>query len=175
MIARKATSTPLNPKSKVQNQSKGRLGIGTIPCVFCEKRRIKKLWCIFWYFLVFKREKKICREAWQKANFRKMWSLFGLRGAWAIYSPSTLYKAMALVGLLALKGLKMCWYGHPWKDVDFFVSEKVWILKIQLSDKRLWLSEVCGASIGASPRFLWHLSHSNSDFNLWTVIGTRIW
>ena len=50
----------------------------------------------------------MCREAWQKANFRKMWSLFSMKGAWAIYSPDTLYEAMALIGPLALKSLKMC-------------------------------------------------------------------
>ena len=124
--------------------------------MFLVKREESRNFDVFFgYFLVFKREKKkMCREAWQKANFKKMWSFFGLRGAWAIYSPSTLYKAMALVGLPALKGLKMCSYGHPWKDVDIFVSEKVWILKIQWSNKRLWLSEAYGASIGPSPWFL---------------------
>ena len=43
MIARKATSTPLNPKSKCVEPRKIRLGIRTIPYVFGEERRIKRL------------------------------------------------------------------------------------------------------------------------------------
>ena len=75
---------------------------------FVKREESRNFDVFFGYFLVFKREKKMCREAWQKENFKKMWSLFSLRGAWAIYSPSTLYKAMALIGPPALKGLKMC-------------------------------------------------------------------
>ena len=51
--------------------------------MFLVKREESRNFDVFFgYFLVFKREKKkMCREAWQKANFKKMWSFFGLRGA----------------------------------------------------------------------------------------------
>ena len=55
------------------------------------------------------------------------------------------------------------------------ISKKVWILKIQWSDQKLWLSEVSGASIGASSWFLLYLRRFNSDFNLWIVVRMKIW
>ena len=36
---------------------------------------------------------------------------------------------------------------------SFSISKKVWNSKIQWSNQKLWLSEVCGASIGASFQF----------------------
>ena len=45
------------------------------------------------------------------------------------------------------------------------VFEKIWNLKIQWSDKKLWLTEVYGASINASSRFSLYLGCSNSDFD----------
>ena len=46
MIAKKATSTPLNPKSKDGEPRKGRLGSKVIPCVLSEEERIKSLLCL---------------------------------------------------------------------------------------------------------------------------------
>ena len=63
----------------------------------------------------------------------------------------------------------------PLDRYSFSVSKKVWNSKIQRSDQKLWLSEVNGAAIGTSSRVLWYLGHSNSDFDLRTVVGMRIW
>ena len=60
-------------------------------------------------------------------------------------------------------------------EISLPISEKVWILKIQQSNQKLWLSEVCGASINALSRFSWYLSRYNSDFNPWIAVGIRIW
>ena len=43
MVAKKTTSTPVNPKSKVQNQGKEDQVKKAIPCVLGEERKIKRL------------------------------------------------------------------------------------------------------------------------------------
>ena len=81
------------PKPQIQSVEprKGRLGIGTIPCVFGEERRIKNLWCVFFsvvFFGVWKKE-KTCREAGQKENFRKKCGLSDLGGCLGLFIAPT--------------------------------------------------------------------------------------
>ena len=145
------------------------LGIRTIPWVFGEERRIKKLWCVllmFCVFCVFKKEKKHVKITRQRAQLRKWMVFLCLKGAWAFYSPSANFNLkLPLIGLI-LKPLERFW---------LLVSEKVWILKIQQSDQKLWVSEVRGASISALSWFFWYLDRLNSDFDPWIVFGMRIW
>jgi len=62
---------------------------------------------------------------------------------------------------------KKVWIWVPLEISWFPNSENVWNLKIQQSDQKLWLSEVCDASIGASSQFSWYLGRSNSNFDPW--------
>ena len=127
----------------------------------------------FGYFLCLEGEKP-WRKTRQRAKLRKN----GLFQVWkvpgAFDSPGMNFKAATF---------KCCQLqtSSDWIDLTpleiswLLVSEKVWILKIQWLDQKLWLSEVSGASIGTLSRFLWYLGYPNSDFDPWIVFGMRIW
>ena len=115
-------------------------------------------------------EEKLGREQNSAKNgLFQVWKVPG-----AFYSPGMNFKAATC---------KCCQLqtSSEWIDLTpleiswLLVSEKVWILKIQWLDQKLWLSEVSGASIGTLSRFLWYLSYPNSDFDPWIVFGMRIW
>ena len=156
MIDKKATSTPQNSKSKMQNQGKEDW-VQKQYLVFLVKRKDQEtlmcFWSVFRYFLVFGREKTQREKLGIRENFKKMCLLLGLMGAWGYLQPC--------VRILRRRPLK----GHqPQKvsdrvDLDslgqifIFNFQKVWNSKIQQSDQKLCLSEVCGVSISASSRF----------------------
>ena len=88
MIAKKATSTPLNSKSKMQNQKKG-YWVQKQYLVFLvereESRDIDVFLGLFW--CIEERKKKMQTEAGQKRNFRKNVSSLVCGVPGAIYSP----------------------------------------------------------------------------------------
>ena len=119
---------------------------------------------------VWKRE-KTRREAGPRAKLSKIpffffiWEVPG-----AIYSPKRVFRGnspwRAADGPSRIASLKrtLIWLIlTPLERSWLPVYEKIWNLKIQRLEQKLWLSEVCGASIGASSRFSWYLSHSNSN------------
>jgi len=79
MVAKKlhphllATIHTLKPQIRSVEPRKRRLGMRTIPCVFFgEERRIKKLWCVFFGFLLCLEEGKKCGKIPSKEQkFRK--------------------------------------------------------------------------------------------------------
>ena len=105
----------------------------------------------------------------EKLGREQNWAKNGLKGAGAFYSPGTNFEAegfkLPLIGLILIP-LERSWLP---------ISKKVWILKIQRLDQKLWLSKVNGASIYVLSQFSWYLSHPNSNFDPWIIVGMRIW
>ena len=92
-----------------------------------------------------------------------------------LFIASTCISRQWPLRVASLKRPKMGLILTPLERYWLPVSEKVWNLKIQWSDQKLWPSEVSSASIDASSRFLWYLDRSISDFNPWIIVGMRIW
>ena len=155
MVAKKLHHTP-KPQIQSVKPRRRRLGIRTIPCVFGEERRIKRFWYVFW-----KRGER-CRKRLSRAQEPGRPLFFWFEGC---LGP---FIALAHFSRRTVATFKRPWIGlilTPLKIFWLFVSEKVWILKIQRSNQKLWLSKVSDASIGVLPWFLWYLGLSNSDFN----------
>ena len=79
------------------------MGIRTIPCIFGEEGRIKRLGCVFYVFLFVKmclgERKNVQKTSKQRAKPRKVPLLSGLEVFGAFYSPSTDYEVVTLQGL----------------------------------------------------------------------------
>ena len=77
--------------------------------MFLVRREESRSFDVFFFSVVFFgvwKKEKMCREAGQKANFRKKCGLSDLGGVLgAIYSSDTNFEAAALQGLLASKFL----------------------------------------------------------------------
>jgi len=137
------------------------LGIRTIPCIFGEERRINKLWCVF---CVWKRGKTCRKHPGRGKNSEKMISFLVWRVPRAFYSPDTILEATALQGTPPSNGLWLGWSWHHWKDLDFLFLERY----------ETWKSNGQIKSYG-SRKLVVHRSVRYSDFNLWIVVGMRIW
>ena len=144
------TSKPQIPSVEPR---KRRLGIRTIPCIFWwrEKNQETLMCFFFWSFLCLEEGKtfgKIPAKSKTQKNvvFSKSEECLGL---FIVLARTSRIR-------LILTPLKRSW---------IHVSKKVWNLKIQRSDQKLWLSQVSDSSIDASSQFLWYLSRSNSDFD----------
>ena len=92
----------------------------------------------------------------------------------AIYSPKRVFHGSGHSRVASLKLPLIRLILTPLDRSSFSASKKVWNSKIQQSDQKLWLSEVCDATISTSSPFLWYFGHSNFDFDPWIVVGTRI-
>ena len=104
MIARKATSTPLNANT----------------LCFLVKREESRSFDVFFFFL-FGREKKNVQRSWAESRkLEKMlspvWGMFG-----AIYNPERKFRGD---GPSASKALKKCGYGYLWKDLGFLILKR---------------------------------------------------
>ena len=115
---------------------------------------------------------KMCRKTRQSVKLKKIMIHFLVWGVpRAFYSFDASFKAkgrqpQTSSDWVILKPLEKSW---------LLVFEKVWNLKIQRSNQKLWLSEISGASIDASSWFSWYLGYSNFDFDPWIVVGMIIW
>ena len=162
MIAKKATSTPLNPKSKVLNQGKEDW-VQKQYLVFLVKREKSRdfdvfFWSVFWCL----EERKSVERCWAEGPIsEKCFS------SWlgALYSPGREFQGESPWRFSGLKRSIIWFFLTPLDRYWFSISKKVWNSKIQRSDQKLWLSEVCGAAIGMSSWFSWYLGRSNSDFD----------
>ena len=98
--------------------------------------------CFWVFFGVWEREKML-RAARQKANFRKMCLLpiWGMLGA--IYSPECENRGGSHCKAAGLNPPLIWLISTPLDRSSFSVFKKVWNSKIQQSDQKLWLSEVC--------------------------------
>ena len=115
VMGRKATSTPLNLRSKVQNQGKEDW-VQEQYLVFLVKREESRNFVVF--FRVWKREKNVQR-GWAEGEFReekkKKVCPLGFGGAQGYLQP----QARILRQRPTSKGLKKCGFGYPWKDLNF--------------------------------------------------------
>ena len=121
--------------------------------------------CVFWCL----DEEKMCRKPRQRAKLSQKKN--GLPQVWrvprAFYSPNMNFKAAtsSLSRAASFKLPHIRLIITPLERSWLPIFEKVWNLKIQWSDKKLWLFKVSGASIDASSWFSWYLSPSNSNFD----------
>ena len=137
------------------------------------KRGIKRFWCVF---CVCKRGKCVEDIQPESRNPRSPFFFFFLffwsRGCWrhfialVCFSRQRPYTFKRSQIELILEPLERSW---------LLVSEKVWNLKIQQSNQKLWLPKVSSASISALSRLSWYLDHFDSNFNPWIVVEMRIW
>ena len=167
MTTQKATSTPLNLKSKMQNQGKVDWVKKQYP-MFLVKREESRDFDVFFqvffrfsffffsFFLDFGREKKCLERLGSKQTSEKM-SFASLRGAWGYLQPQHELRGgsplRAIDGPSRAASLKVSLTRLILTLLErscLPISEKVWNLKIQQLNQKLWLLEVCGASIGAS-------------------------
>ena len=121
------------------------------------------------FFGIWKREKRV-EKSGREQKIRKMCSLLCLKGA----RPRPVFQGSCPSRTAGLQRPLIVLILTPLEIFLLPISKNVWLLKIQRSDQKLWLSEVSGASIGASSRFSWYLGHSNSDFDSWKFAGMRI-
>ena len=156
MISKKATSTPLNPKSKCKTKE---MKIECKSNTLCSWRKGKNqetlicfLECFWVFFLVFGREKKKCREQLGRKKILEK-CVFSLSGACLglfIASSEKIERGhcKAASSLSMAAGLNHPLIGlilTPLErySVSVSVSKKVWNSKIQRLDQKLWLLEVC--------------------------------
>ena len=100
-----------HPKPQIQDAElrRRRLGIRTIPYIFGEEGRIKRLRCVFFFCVfmcknVFGREEKCVESIQVESKTQKIPSFFGLQVPGAFYGPNKLYKAATLRPFIGLKG-----------------------------------------------------------------------
>ena len=125
MVAKKLHHTP-KPQIQSVEPRRRRLGIRTIPCVFGEERRIKRFWYVFW-----KRGER-CSKRLSRAQEPGRPLFFWFEGC---LGP---FIALAHFSRWTAATFKRPWIGlilTPLKIFLLFVSEKVWILKIQQSNQ----------------------------------------
>ena len=101
MIAKKATSTPLNPKSQAQNQGKEDWVLKQYP-VFLVKMEESRDFDVFFgvFFFWHLEERKNVERNWEKSKFQKKCVSPGLMGAWGYLQPQVCFsRQRALQGL----------------------------------------------------------------------------
>ena len=76
------------------------------------------------FFCVWKRGKICRRHSGREQNPGRLLLFFVWRVTGAFYSPSMIFKAMALQGQLPSNSLWLGWSWHPWKDLDFLFLKR---------------------------------------------------
>ena len=137
-----------------------RLSTRTLPCIIGKDARIKKLWCIFCVIFGVGKREKTCRETRHRWKMRKCGSFQVWWVPGAIYSPTGTSRgddpwraASSPSRTAGLERLSKWLILTPLNRFWLPISKKVWILKIQRSDRKLWLSEVCDSLIDGSSSF----------------------
>ena len=130
MIANKDTSTPLNPKSKMQNQG-GEDQVQEHYLVLLVKMQESRSFDMFFFgvffgclFGIWKREKKHVERLGRRKILGKKMSPWSGACLGLFITPSANFEATALEGLPASKALKKCGFGYLWKDFGFQILKR---------------------------------------------------
>ena len=94
--------------------------------MFLVKRRIKRLWCVFCVFFVFKRLENGVKNVQEESRTQGDFLFLVWRRLGPFKAPAWFTRRRPLLGCRwpPSKGLKSSWSWHPWKDLDFLFLKR---------------------------------------------------